>query len=102
VRDLFPSEHDDRIRTKVDDRVLALLADSVTGQLGGKVGIAPRVFLRKLVSDLLDRVDLFEDFEPLRDYKPVVAAAELSDEERAAAGLAGAPGLSVDDIELDP
>jgi hypothetical protein len=28
-------------------------------------------------------------------------AAELSDEERAAAGLAGAPERSVDDIELE-
>lgn len=102
VRDLFPSEHEDRIRAKVDDRVLALLADSITGQLGGKVGIAPRVFLRKLVSDLLDRVDLFADFDPLRDYKPVVAAAELSDEERSVAGLGGARELSVDDIELEP
>jgi hypothetical protein len=98
VRELFPSEHPDRIGARVDDAVLELLADGVAGQLGGKVGVAPRVFLRKLVADVLDRVDLFEDFEPLRDYKPVVGAAELTDEERAAAGLGG---RSVDDIELE-
>ena len=98
IRDLFPSEHADRIRAKVTDDVLALLADGVAGQLGGKVGVAPRVFLRKLVADVLDRVDIFEDFDPLRDYKPVVAAAELTDEERTAAGLIE---RSVDDIELE-
>lgn len=101
IRDIYPSDHGDRIQAKVNDEVLTLLADGVAGQLGGQVGIAPRVFLRKLVSDVLDRVDLFEDFDPLRDYKPVVAAAELSDEERAAARIGEGPARSVEDIELE-
>ena len=42
------------------------LADAVTGALGGKVGVAPRVFLKKLVADVLDRVDQFPDFDPRR------------------------------------
>ena len=53
--------------------------------------------MRKRVADVLDRVDQFERFEPTRDYKPVVSAAELSDEERAAAGIE----RSVDDLELE-
>jgi len=97
IRDLYPSDNSERIHAKVGDDVIALLADGVAGQLGGKVGIAPRVFLRKLVADVLDRVDQFERFEPTRDYKPVVSAAELSDEERAAAGIE----RSVDDLELE-
>jgi hypothetical protein len=39
----------------VDDSYLATLASAVTGGLGGKVGVAPRLFLRKLVVDVLDR-----------------------------------------------
>lgn len=30
------------------------LAEAVTGKLGGKVGVAPRIFLKKLVADILE------------------------------------------------
>src|SRR5262249_31765176 len=51
VRDLFVAGLPDagRIAGRVDDAYLAVLARAVTGQLGGKVGVAPRVFLKKLV-----------------------------------------------------
>jgi hypothetical protein len=39
----------------VDDACVGMLADGVTGSLGGKVGVALRVFLKKLVTDVLDR-----------------------------------------------
>ena len=39
------------------------------GKLGGKVGIAPRLFLKKLVADVLDRIDQFADFDPRRHYR---------------------------------
>ena len=38
----------------------------MTGSLGGKVGVAPRIFLKKLVADVLDRIDQFPDFDPRR------------------------------------
>ena len=41
---------------------------AVDRRLGGKVGVAPRLFLKKLVGDVLDRVDQFPDFDPRRDY----------------------------------
>jgi hypothetical protein len=63
--------------------------------LGGKVGVAPRLFLKKLVADILDRVDLHEDFDPRRHYTLTLAESEMSPVERAAASAA-----SVDDIEL--
>ena len=50
----------------VDDAYVDDLADAVTGGLGGRVGVAPRVFLKKLVADVLDRVDQFPDFDPRR------------------------------------
>lgn len=96
IRALYPSEFRDRIEAKVGDGVIGGLADSCTGQLGGNVGVAPRIFLKKLV-EVLDRVDLFEDFDPTVDYKPLVDVSELTAEERALAGLE----RSVDDIELD-
>ncbi len=48
---------------------------AVAGQLGGQVGVAPRLFLKKLVADVLDRVDQFPDFDPRQHYALTVAAA---------------------------
>jgi hypothetical protein len=87
-----------RIAAAVDDEYLATLAQAVTGQLGGKVGIAPRVFLKKLIADVLDRVELHADFDPRRHYQLTLNPGELTDVERNAAGLAV---RSVDDIDLD-
>lgn len=96
VRDLYAEggTSGDRIRAAVDDSYIAVLAEAVTGRLGGKVGIAPRIYLKKLVADVLDRVDQFVDFDPRRDYALTVTTAELAVVERAAAAR------SVDDIEL--
>lgn len=99
VRDLYAqgSGYPQRITARVDDAYLALLAGAVTGDLGGRVGIAPRLFLKKLVGDVLDRVDQFEDFDPRRDYALTLSDQEMNPVERAARSA-----TSVDDIELDP
>jgi hypothetical protein len=54
----------------------------VTGRLGGHVGVAPRVFLKKLVADVLDRVDQFDDWDPRQHYELTLRADELTDVER--------------------
>jgi hypothetical protein len=99
VRDLFAgvADHPDRVTSTVDDVYIGKLADAVVGSLGGKVGIAPRVFLKKLVADVLDRVDVHADFDPLRHYALTLAPDELTDVERNAAVGASDP----DDVELD-
>lgn len=107
VRDLFAdgSAVPERIQARVDDDYLSDLAAAVTGSLGGQVGVAPRVFLKKLVSDVLDRVDLHADFDPRADYRLTVRAEELSEVERnAAAGrapIASTAATSPDEIDLD-
>lgn len=99
VRDLYAdgSQDDARVQSAVDDDYLGELADAVAGTLGGKVGIAPRVYLKKLVADVLDRVDQFPDFDPRQHYALTIADAELTEVERNAAR----PGRGVDDIDLD-
>ncbi|WP_242911419.1 BREX system ATP-binding protein BrxD [Actinomadura terrae] len=86
VRDLYAAGGSERISATVDDAYIADLAAAVTGGLGGKVGVAPRLFLRKLVADVLDRVEEFPDFDPRRDYALTVSSAELNETERNAAG----------------
>ncbi len=103
VRDLFAGGASDpgRIARTVDDAYVSELAVAVTGSLGGRVGVAPRVFLKKLVSDVLDRVDQFDDFDPRRHYGLTLTAAELTDVERESASLSVAPAARADDIHLD-
>ncbi|MEU4076341.1 BREX system ATP-binding protein BrxD [Streptomyces venezuelae] len=97
VRDLYAgaARNPERIAARVDDMYLSELATAVTGGLGGKVGVAPRLFLRKLVADVLDRVDEFDDFDPRLHYALTVSGAELNEVERNAARA------DADDIELD-
>ena len=98
VRDIFANLSDapDRIRQACDDALIRTLAEGVAGKLGGKVGIAPRIYLKKLVADVLDRVDQFADFDPLQHYTLTLSESELSPVEREAAGAG-----SVDEISLD-
>jgi hypothetical protein len=98
VRDVF-MQHTasaDRIVERCDDAYIRELAEAVAGKLGGKVGIAPRMFLKKLVADVLDRIDQFEDFHPREHYHLTLHNTELSRVEREAMGAA-----HVDDIELE-
>jgi hypothetical protein len=101
VRDLYAAgaAEPDRVAKTVDDAYVSELADAVTGALGGKVGVAPRVFLKKLIADVLDRVDQFADFDPRRHYALTLAAGELSEQERSAA--AAPPVARADDVDLD-
>ncbi|GAB3942648.1 BREX system ATP-binding protein BrxD [Micromonospora vulcania] len=90
VRDIYASA---QVSARVDDEYLATLAGAVTGALGGHVGVAPRVYLKKLVADVFDRVDQFADWEPRQHYALTLRADELTEVERNAATRA-------DDIEL--
>ncbi|MCQ4043239.1 BREX system ATP-binding protein BrxD [Streptantibioticus rubrisoli] len=100
IRDLYASGATSprRVRELADDAYLADLAQAVSGALGGKVGVAPRLYLKKLVGDVLDRIDQFEDFDPRRHYHLTLTGAELTPEER---NLAAAPAASADDVVLD-
>ena len=84
-----------RILHKSDNAYITELAQAIAGKLGGKIGVAPRIFLKKLVSDVLDRIDQFDDFDPHKHYQLTLQDAEMTATERQAASAS-----SVDDIEL--
>lgn len=98
IRDIYEehSKSPDRIAAHCTDQYIGELATRVTGKLGGKIGIAPRIFLKKLVADVLDRVDQFPDFDPRLHYELTMSDVEMTPAERLAASA-----QSVDDIELD-
>ncbi|MFG3644133.1 BREX system ATP-binding protein BrxD [Micromonospora sp. NPDC047762] len=95
VRDLYAdgSTVPERVSALVDDGYLGELARAIAGGLGGKVGVAPRLFLKKLVGEVLDRVDQFPEFDPRQHYALTLSTAEMTDVERNA--------TSADEISLD-
>ena len=98
VRDIFCQHTPSAARISVlcDDLYIQELATAVAGKLGGKIGVAPRIFLKKLVADVLDRIDQFADFQPRVHYALTIDETELTRVERQAFGV-----VDVNDIELD-
>jgi hypothetical protein len=98
VRDIFRQHaaSPDRVGAICTDDYVCELASAVTGKLGGKVGVAPRIFLKKLVADVLDRIDQFADFDPRQHYALTINESELNRVERQAMGA-----TDVDEIELE-
>ncbi|MCZ4278633.1 BREX system ATP-binding protein BrxD [Rhodococcoides yunnanense] len=94
VRDVFRdgSAVPERIASMVDDDYIADLARAVAGKLGGQVGISPRLFLKKLVLDVLDKVDQFPEFDPRQNYSLTLSSEEMTATERHA--------VSADEVEL--
>jgi hypothetical protein len=83
VRDLYPAKNPARVAGRVDDRFLHALVTQVTAGFGGKVALAPRLFLRELI-DVMDRVDLHEHYEPASHYRLELDDGKLTSEELAA------------------
>ncbi len=98
IRDLYASgaTAPERVKEVADDAYVADLARAVGGALGGRVGVAPRLFLKKLVGDVLDRVDQFADFDPREHYALTVNVTELSEVERNAAAAGDADGIELE------
>lgn len=103
VRDIYATgtEHAERIHAVVDDAYIADLAGAVAGELGGRTGVAPRIFLKKLVADVIDRVDQFPDFDPRKHYELTLTTSELTDVEREAQTRGDLRAASsVDDVDI--
>lgn len=83
VRDLFPAQHAERKAQRANDAFLAALTKKVATGFGGKVAVAPRIFLRELV-DVLDKVDQYDAYDPAKQYDLKLDEAELTAEELAA------------------
>jgi hypothetical protein len=82
VQAIYGSE---RVDERIDDAYLGELARAVTGKLGGQVGVAPRVYLKKLVAEVFDRVDQFDGWDPRERYELTLRGDELTEVERNAA-----------------
>lgn len=93
IRDLYPAKNPDRVAQRIDDRFLSALVSQVTAGFGGKVSLAPRLFLRELI-DVMDRVDIHQDYDPATHYRLELEDGKLTPEE-----LAAKHGRSTDAVE---
>jgi hypothetical protein len=80
VRDLYPATQPERVLERVSDSFLRGLVNKVTVGFGGRVPVAPRVFLRELV-DVIDRVEQHPTYDPAAHHKLSLDDAALSPEE---------------------
>ena len=69
-----------------DDAYLTDPRGQSQGNWVAKVGVAPRIFLEKLVAEVLDRIDQFPDFDPPARYALTLSDTELTLSERSAHG----------------
>ncbi|MFO0554341.1 MAG: BREX system ATP-binding protein BrxD [Polyangiaceae bacterium] len=96
IRNLYPAKNPARVAERVDDAFLEALVAQVTTGFGGKVALAPRMFLRELI-DVMDRVDIHEAYDPRAHYK-----LELDDGKLTAEELAAKHGRPVEDPREEP
>lgn len=83
IRNLYPAKNPARLGERVGDAFLKGLVAQVTAGFGGKVSLAPRLFLRELI-DVLDRVDIHEAYDPKEHYTLELDDGKLTPEELAA------------------
>lgn len=85
VRDLYVAQRaPERVAERVSDPFLDALVDHVTAGFGGRVDVAPRIFLRELV-DVMDKVDQHEEYLPAEAYRLQLDEDALEPEELIAA-----------------
>jgi hypothetical protein len=96
IRDLYPAKNAERLAKRVDDAFLRGLVAQITAGFGGKVSLAPRLFLRELI-DVMDRVDIHDEYDPKAHYK-----LELEDGKLTAEELAARHGRSLDTTDAEP
>jgi hypothetical protein len=92
IRGLYPAKNPDRLTQRIDDAFLHGLVAQITEGFGGKISLAPRLFLRELI-DVMDRVDIHEAFDPRVHYKLDLEDSKLTPQE-----LAAKHGRSFEDV----
>src|SRR5262249_42584920 len=88
VVEIYPADNGDRIRQKISHEMLGAFVDRITRGFGGRIDLAPRLFLRELVH-VLDLVDQHASYDPARDYRfetQQLSQIELHPEEERALG----------------
>ncbi len=84
VVDIYSQAYTAVDRERVSHRFIRAMIQRVTGKFGGRVDVIPRIFLKEFV-DLLDKCELYPDYNPNESYEPDMPKlkSELREEEEA-------------------
>ncbi len=82
VTEVYELAYGEVDRTRISHRFIKSMVERVCAAFDGRVDVIPRVFLREFV-DILDRVDLYPDFDPSESYRPEPEKSTLTEEEKA-------------------
>ncbi len=84
VVDIYSQAYTAVDRERVSHRFIRAMIKRITGKFGGRVDIIPRIFLKEFV-DLLDKCELYPDYNPNASYEPDIPRLkpELREEEEA-------------------
>ena len=84
VMDIYSAAYTEVDRSRVSHRFIRAMIKKVTGKFGGRVDVIPRIFLKEYV-DVLDKCELYEDFDPWVQYhfETDHLKGELKEEEEA-------------------
>ena len=84
VVDVYAQAYTEPDRERVSHRFIRAMIRKITTRFGGRVDIIPRIFLKEFV-DVLDKCELYEDYNPADTYNFDTAhlKGELREEEEA-------------------
>jgi hypothetical protein len=84
ICDIYSEAYSEVDRERVSHRFIRAMITKVTTKFGGRVDIIPRIFLKEFV-DVLDKCELYEDYNPWETYEFDAARlkGELREEEEA-------------------
>ena len=68
VIEIYSSAFREVDRERISNRFIRAMIGKVTGKFGGRVDVIPRIFLKEFV-DVLDKCELYEDYNPWDAYE---------------------------------
>ena len=84
VTGVYASAYGEIDRTRISHRFIRTMVERICSHFGGRIDVMPRIFLREFV-DILDKCDLYPDFDPIAGYdmSPESLEPVLTEEEKA-------------------
>lgn len=84
VTSVYASAYGEVDRNRISHRFIRTMVERICSHFGGRVDVMPRIFLREFV-DLLDKCDMYPDFDPMTGYdiNPESLEPVLTEEEKA-------------------
>ncbi len=67
VCDIYGEAYTEVDRSRISHRFIRAMIQKVTTKFGGRVDVIPRIFLKEFI-DVLDKCELYEDFDPWASY----------------------------------